>query len=104
MVMRGWESYVPPGKIGDDGKVQRPTRSKYGNRKTTVDGITFDSAREARRWTELLMLVKAGDVRNLHRQYNFALCAAVMEGAIRDINAGRVTGSRVVGTYRGLCV
>lgn len=27
--------------------------NKYGNRKVTVDGITFDSVKEASRWKEL---------------------------------------------------
>ena len=31
-------------------------RSKYGNRKTVVDGVKFDSQAEARRWQELQML------------------------------------------------
>ncbi len=29
--MRGWESYVPPGKIGDDGRVQRPATRTSGD-------------------------------------------------------------------------
>lgn len=37
-------------------------RPKYGNRKTVVDGITFDSAREAKRYGELLLLYKAGEI------------------------------------------
>ena len=44
------------------------TPSKYGNRKTEVDGIVFDSAKEARRWQELQLLERAGEIRNLKRQ------------------------------------
>ena len=35
--------------------------SKYGNRKVTLDGIQFDSIREAKRWRELKWLEKAGE-------------------------------------------
>ncbi len=44
------------------------TRAKYGNRKTTLDGITFDSAKEAKRWAELKLLERAGEIRDLERQ------------------------------------
>ena len=44
---------------------------KYRNRKTVVGGVTFDSAKEARRWSELCLLEKAGDIQNLQRQVRF---------------------------------
>lgn len=46
---------------------------KYGNRKTVVDGITFDSAREARRWQELRLLERAGQITDLARQVPYLL-------------------------------
>lgn len=48
-------------------------RPKYGNRKTEVDGILFDSAKEAKRYQELAMLEKAGHIRELERQPKFPL-------------------------------
>lgn len=48
-------------------------RSKYRNIRTTVDGIAFDSKREAARWTELRLLERAGQIRNLERQVSYAL-------------------------------
>ena len=48
-------------------------RPKYGNRKVVRDGITFDSAKEARRWSELLLLEKAGAIQNLQRQVKYQL-------------------------------
>lgn len=42
--------------------------NKFGAIKTTVDGIKFDSLREARRWAELRLLEKAGEIRDLKRQ------------------------------------
>jgi hypothetical protein len=43
-------------------------RSKYGNKRTTVDGITFDSKAEAMRWLQLKALEKRGVIRALERQ------------------------------------
>lgn len=42
--------------------------SKYGNRKTEVDGIVFDSKKEAARYQELLLLQRAGEIERLERQ------------------------------------
>ena len=39
----------------------------------TVDGVTFDSKKEARRWQELKILEKAGKITNLRRQVKFVL-------------------------------
>lgn len=50
--------------------------NKYGARKTTLDGITFDSAREASRWGQLVLLQRLGKIRDLERQVPFTLCPA----------------------------
>jgi hypothetical protein len=47
--------------------------SKYGNRKTIVDGLTFASAKEARRFGELKLLQRAGQIANLKLQPKFPL-------------------------------
>jgi hypothetical protein len=49
------------------------TRSKYGNRKTVVDGITFDSQKEANRFRELQLLERAGKITALQRQVKYVL-------------------------------
>ena len=59
--------------------------SKYGNQKTVVDGIEFDSMREARRWRELKWLEKAGEIKNLSRQEEYELIPS-----IRDEQTGKV--------------
>lgn len=46
---------------------QQP-KSKYRNKKTVVDGHTFDSKKEAERWGQLKNLEKAGLIRSLNRQ------------------------------------
>ena len=47
--------------------------SKYRNKITEVDGIRFDSKREAVRWCELVMLQKAHIISDLRRQVPFTL-------------------------------
>ncbi len=47
--------------------------SKYRAKRTTVDGLTFDSMGEARRWQELKLLARAGEIRHLERQIPYAL-------------------------------
>ena len=46
---------------------------KYHSKKTTVDGITFDSKKEAKRYCELKLLEKAGKITDLSLQYQFVL-------------------------------
>lgn len=48
-------------------------RSKYGSRKTMVDGITFDSKKEANRFRELQLLERAGKIMALQRQVKYVL-------------------------------
>lgn len=47
--------------------------AKYRNRKTEVDGLLFDSKKEAIRWCELKLLEKAGEISHLKRQVPFIL-------------------------------
>lgn len=54
-------------------------RSKYGAKKITRDGITFDSKREAKRYGELLLLERAGAITELQRQVEFVLIPAQRE-------------------------
>lgn len=47
--------------------------AKYRNQKTLVDGILFDSRREATRYQELKLLQRAGHIRDLELQPAFTL-------------------------------
>lgn len=47
--------------------------SKYGSKKITADGMTFDSRKEYFRWHELSLLEKAGEISQLQRQVRFEL-------------------------------
>jgi len=50
-------------------------KSKYRNVPTVVDGVRFSSRAEAKRWDELRMLEKAGEIFDLKRQVSFPLYA-----------------------------
>jgi len=54
--------------------LDQPERSKYGSRKTEVDGIVFDSKAEADRWLELKLLHRAGQISCLIRQPELPIC------------------------------
>lgn len=47
--------------------------NKYHASETMVDGIRFDSKREARRFMELRLLLKAGKIKDLRLQPNLTL-------------------------------
>ena len=61
------------------------TYRKYRNVKTMLDGITFDSKREAARYAELKVLERAGIITDLELQPEIRL----------DVNG------TVIGKYRG---
>lgn len=48
-------------------------RSKFFNKPTIVDGIRFHSKKEARRYQELKLELKAGKIRDLKLQPSFEL-------------------------------
>ena len=48
-------------------------KSKYNNIKTEVDGEVFDSAKEAKRYGELKLMEKAGEITGLCKQVSFKL-------------------------------
>lgn len=53
--------------------------SKYHSRKITVGGITFDSKREAKRYQELYLQQRAGEISGLELQKRFELIPAQYE-------------------------
>ncbi|MDE2104328.1 MAG: DUF1064 domain-containing protein [Patescibacteria group bacterium] len=60
-------------------------KNKYGAKRTTVGGITFDSKAEADHYLRLRLLEKAGEISALERQKPFLLVAGA---------------GKLVGTYR----
>lgn len=53
-----------------------PKKPKYRNKKTEVDGITFDSKKEANRYGQLKLLQRAGKIGELKMQERFELFPA----------------------------
>lgn len=50
--------------------------NKYGNRKVIYNGIEFDSMKEAYRYAELMLMVRAGVISDLRLQVSFELIPA----------------------------
>lgn len=62
-----------PPPTGEPGPARQ---KKYKNIKATVDGVEFDSRKEARRWVELSRMQAAGEIYELRRQVTFELAPA----------------------------
>jgi len=57
--------------------------NKFGNHKTEVDGIVFDSSREAKRYIELKLLQRGGAISGLELQPVFVLQEPFEHGGIK---------------------
>ncbi len=53
--------------------LKTPRQRKFRNIPTVVDGMRFDSKREAARWGELKLLERVGELSDLQRQVRFDL-------------------------------
>lgn len=69
---------------------------KYKNRKFEVDGHTFDSVKESRRYAELRLLERAGQIADLELQKRFPIrvndelvCAYVADFVYREAHSGQ---------------
>lgn len=66
---------------------RRQKGSKYNAIKTKIDGITFDSKKEAQRYTELKLLERSGLIRSLTLQPRFLLLEKYSNGKGEKIRA-----------------
>lgn len=66
--------------------------NKYGNKKIEIDGIVFDSRKEARRYQELLLLQKAGAIQDLKLQVKYVLIPAIREHSNEIYTKGKKKG------------
>jgi len=66
-----FREYQRTGKL--PGAEPTAKRSKYGNVKKIVDGLKFDSTREANRFSELMLKHKSGLISKPILQYEFKL-------------------------------
>lgn len=62
--------------------------NKYKNTKTIVDGIEFDSRKEAARYKELKLLEAAGEISNLEMQVKFVLIPTQREPDFVGVRGG----------------
>lgn len=73
---------------------------KYNNRKIIVDGITFDSKKEAGRYKELKTLERAGIIHDLKRQVKYVLIPAQYERTssvyVKGNNKGKPKKGRLI--------
>lgn len=69
--------------------------TKYGSQRVTLDGETFDSKHELRRWNELKVLERAGEIRDLKRQVRFNLIPAQFEPS-KTTKSGRKVRGRCI--------
>lgn len=72
-------------------------RNKYGNRKTVVNGIEFDSRKEAVRYQELRLLERAGKISGLRLQEKFVLIPSQREASTEVYKSGSQKGRRKPG-------
>ena len=66
--------------------------SKYKAKKASVDGIEFDSRKEANRYCELKLLQRAGKIQNLELQKAFELIPAQREADTIGKRGGIIKG------------
>lgn len=79
--------------------------SKYRSKRTTVDGITFASKAEARRYGELKLLERAGKIQGLELQPRFDLVVMGRKVAryVADFAyTERATGKPVLEDVKGM--
>lgn len=67
-------------------------QSKYKAKKTEVDGEKFDSVKESRRYTQLKLLERAGEISDLRRQVKYVLIPAQREPDTVGVRGGRIKG------------
>ena len=81
------------------------SNNKYYNKKTVVDGHTFDSRKEARRYRDLKIMERAGVISNLQLQVPFVLFKHSQYGRVVKYIADFVyeeNGKQVVEDVKGV--
>ena len=73
----------------------RKKGSKYNATKIEVDGIVFDSKREAKRYRELSHLLAIGEISDLQLQVPYELIPSVKEPDTFGVKGGRKPGKTI---------
>ena len=68
---------IQAAKIAEEAE-KKVKRQKYGNRRVEVDGIKFDSQHEANVYQELMLRVRAGELKTVCRQVKFDLPGGIV--------------------------
>lgn len=68
-----YEEYKRKKEISSMQQVVKKKQSKYRNQKTIVDGITFDSKKEAEYYCNLKLLKQAGEIKDFGLQPRYEL-------------------------------
>ena len=71
---------------------QKQKKSKYRSKKKIVDGITFHSEKEADRYGELKLLLKAGEISDLELQKEFILIPSQREPSTFNSKGKEIEG------------
>lgn len=69
--------------------------NKYHNSAVIVDGISFQSMKEARRWRELKLMESAGMIHGLTRQKKYVLIPAQREPDTVGKRGGKIKGKLI---------
>lgn len=80
-----WQNYYALRKKGN----------KYHNSAVIVDGISFQSMKEARRWRELMLMESAGMIHGLTRQKKYVLIPAQREPDTVGKRGGKIKGKLI---------
>ncbi len=72
-------------------------RRKYGNTKVIMDGIQFDSQREAARYQQLKLLERAGRITDLQTQVKYVLIPTQRAASFEVYKSGPNKGRRKPG-------
>ncbi len=90
---------VVPGEVSEDAAVY----SKYRAKKTEVDGITFHSKREAKRYGVLKLMQMAGEIVDLRLQVAFPLAfnGVLICSYVSDFAYRTKTGNYIVEDTKG---
>lgn len=80
-----WQNYYALRKKGN----------KYHNSAVIVDGISFQSMKEARRWRELKLMESAGMIHGLTRQKKYVLIPAQREPDTVGKRGGKIKGKLI---------
>ena len=87
MATRGYENFTQSDvtrREWQQQKAAQPKASKYKNVRVEVDGITFDSKREAGEYLKLKARLHAGEISDLQRQVIFPLYAPLFAAGASD--------------------